>query len=89
MVRFPIFRSTSTSNGRSSKKVKPFALGDKRCKLCLQEKLSILRSAPSLNTQTNENFGHCPHKKRFQLNHDNNAMSTDEVPIVDRNLTIY
>ena len=31
------------------KKVKPFAPGDKVCKLCLREKLSILRSAPSLN----------------------------------------
>ena len=31
------------------KKVKPFAPGEKVCKLCLQEKLSILRSAPSLN----------------------------------------
>ena len=31
------------------KKVKPFAPGDKVCKLCLQEEFSILRSAPSLN----------------------------------------
>ena len=29
------------------KKVKPFAPSDKVCKLCLQEKLSFLRSAPS------------------------------------------
>ena len=31
------------------KKVKSFAQSDKVCQLCLQEKLSILRSAPSLN----------------------------------------
>ena len=31
------------------KKVKPLAPGDKVCQLCLQEKLSILRFAPSLN----------------------------------------
>ena len=30
------------------KKVKQFAPSDKVCKLCVQEKLSILRSAPSL-----------------------------------------
>ena len=40
------------------KKVKPFAPNDKVCKLCLQEKLSILRSAPSLNKRS-EIFGHC------------------------------
>ena len=32
-----------------AKKVKPFAPNNKVCKLCLQEKLSILRSAPYLN----------------------------------------
>ena len=40
--------STSTSN-EVVKKVKPFAPSDKVCKLCLQDKLSILRSALSLN----------------------------------------
>ena len=35
------------------KKVKPFAPGDKVCNFCIQEKLSILRSAPSLKKNTN------------------------------------
>ena len=35
---------------------KPFAPDDKVCKLCLQEKLSILRSAPSLNEKKKRNF---------------------------------
>ena len=45
------------------KKVKPFALSDKVCKHCLQEKLSIIRSAPSLNKGI-ETFGHCIHRKK-------------------------
>ena len=48
------------------KKVKPFAPNDKVCKLCLQEKLAILRSAPSLNKRS-ENFGHCIQKKNSCL----------------------
>ena len=40
-----------------AKKVKPFAPSDKVCKLCLQENLSTLRSAPSLNKRS-EIFGH-------------------------------
>ena len=40
------------------KKVKPFAPNNKVCKFCLQEKLSTLRSAPSLNKRS-EFFGHC------------------------------
>ena len=44
------------------KKVKPFAPNDKVCKLCLQEKLSILRSAPSLNKRS-DIFRHCIHIK--------------------------
>ena len=52
-------------------KVKPFASNDKVCKLCLQEKLSILRSAPFLN-KNNEIFRHCMHKKRFLLSDNNN-----------------
>ena len=48
------------------KKVKPFAPNDKVCKLCLQEKISILRSAPSLNKRS-EIFGHCIHRKKFLL----------------------
>ena len=36
------------------KKVKLFASSDKVCKLCLQENLSILRSAPSLNKKTKQ-----------------------------------
>ena len=43
------------------KRVKPFAPSNKVCGLCLQEKLSILRSAPSLNKRS-EIFGHCIHK---------------------------
>ena len=54
------------------------------CKLCLQEKLSILRSAPSL-IKRSEIFGHCIHGKKFLLNNTNNSLSTDEVSIVDRN----
>ena len=50
-------------NRRSSKKGKAFAPNDKVCKLCLQEKLSILRSAPSLNKRS-EIFGHCIHRKK-------------------------
>ena len=49
------------------KNVKPYAPGDKICKLCLQEKLSILISKPSLNKWT-EIFGHCVHRKQFLLN---------------------
>ena len=71
------------------KKVKPFAPSDKVCKLCLQEKLSILRSAPSLNKKKkNEFFGHCIHRKRFLVCNTNNSFSTDEVFIVDRNSEI-
>ena len=43
------------------KRVKPFAPSNKVCGLCLQEKLSILRSAPSLNKRS-EIFGHCIHR---------------------------
>ena len=63
--------------------MKPFAPGDKVCKLCLQEKLSILRSPPSLNKKKEEIFGHCMHKKRFLLNLNNIMMSTDEVLCTD------
>ena len=44
------------------KKVKPFAPNDKVCKFCLQEKLSILRSAPCLKKRS-KIFGHCNHRK--------------------------
>ena len=64
------------------KRVKPFAPSNKVCGLCLQEKLSILRSAPSLNKRS-EIFGHCIHRKKFLLS--NLSMSTDEVSIADRN----
>ena len=59
------------------KKVKPFAPSDKVCKLCLQEKLSILRSAPSLNKRS-QIFGHCIHRKKFLLSNTNKPLSTDE-----------
>ena len=48
------------------KKVKPFTPCDKVFKLCLQEKLSILRSALSLNKRS-EIFGHCIYRKKFLL----------------------
>ena len=57
--------------------VKPFAPSVKVCKLCLQEKLSILRSTPSLNTRS-EIFGHCIVKKKFLLSNTNKPLSTDE-----------
>ena len=62
------------------KKVKPFALNDKVCKLCLQEKLYILRSAPSLN-KISEIFGHCIHRKKFLLSNTNKPTPTDEVSL--------
>ena len=66
------------------KKVKPFAPSAKVCKLCLQGKLSILRSAPSLHKRS-EMFGHCIHRKKFLLSNTNNSLSTDEVSIVGGN----
>ena len=33
-----------------------------------------------------ELYGHCIHKKRFQLNHTNNLLSSDEGPIMDPKL---
>ena len=64
------------------KRVKPFAPSNKVCGICLQEKLSILRSAPSLNKRS-EIFGHCIHRKKFLLS--NLSMSTDEVSNAGRN----
>ena len=65
------------------KRVKPFAPGDKVCKLCLQEKLSMLRSASSLNNKKN-NF-----LDIVCIKNDSNLTIIidfpDEVPIVDRN----
>ena len=52
------------------KNVKPYAPGEKICKLCLQEKFSILISKPSLNKRT-EIFGHCVLRKQFLLNNIN------------------
>ena len=49
------------------KNVKPYTPGEKICKLCLQEKFSILISKPSLNKRT-EILGHCVHRKQFLLN---------------------
>ena len=62
------------------KKVKPSALNDKVCKPSLQEKLSILRSAPSLNKRS-EIFGHRIHRKKFLLSNINEPTSTDEVSL--------
>ena len=62
------------------KKVQPFAPNDKVCKLCLQEKLSILRSAPSLNKR-GDIFGHCIHRKEFLLSNTNQSTSTYEVSL--------
>ena len=39
------------------KRVKPFAPSNKVCGLCLQEKLSILRSPPSLNRRSEISIG--------------------------------
>ena len=64
------------------KRVKPFAPSNKVCGLCWQEKLSIFRSAPSLNKRS-EIVGHCIHRKKFLLSYL--SMSTDEVSIADRN----
>ena len=64
------------------KRVKPFAPSNKVCGLYLQEKLSILRSAPFLNKRS-EICEHCIHRKKFLLS--NLSMSTDEVSIADRN----
>ena len=66
------------------KKAKPFAPSDKVCKLCRQEKLSILRSAPSLNKRS-DIFGPCIHRKKFLLSNTNNPLSNDEVSSLDRN----
>ena len=63
------------------KRVKPFAPSNKVCGLCLQEKLSILRSAPSLNKRS-EIFGHFIHRKKFLLS--NLSMPTDELLFADR-----
>ena len=62
------------------KKVKAFAPSDKKCKLSLQEKLTILRSAPSLNKRS-EIFGHCIYRKKFLLSNTNKPLSTDEVSL--------
>ena len=63
------------------KRVKPFSPSNKVCGLCLQEKLSILRSAPSLTKEAK--FWTLYHRKKFLLS--NLSMSTDEVSIADRN----
>ena len=62
------------------KKVKPFAANEKMYKLCLQIKLSILRSAPSLNKRS-KIFGHCIHRKKFLLSNTNQPTSTNEVSL--------
>ena len=64
----------------SLKKIKPFAPSDKVCKLCLQEKLAILRSVPSLNKRSNI-FGHGIHRKKFLLSNTTKPTSTDEVSL--------
>ena len=64
------------------RRVRPFAPSNKVFGLFLQEKLSILRSAPSLNKRS-EIFGRCIHRKKFFLS--NLSMSIDEVSIADRN----
>ena len=63
------------------KRVKPFAprLSNKVCGLCLQEKLSIRRCAP----KEAKFFDIVSIGKKFLLS--NLSISTDEVPIADRN----
>ena len=63
---------------------KPYTPSDKVCKLWLQEKLSILRSAPSLNKKKHETFVHCMHEERFLLSHATNDSVSTETPSLDR-----
>ena len=51
-------KRTSTTLSDNVWKLKKKTINYKVCGLCLQEKLSILRSAPSLNKRS-EIFGHC------------------------------
>ena len=64
------------------KRVKPFTPNNKAYGRCLQEKLAILKSAPSLNKRS-DIFGHCIHRKKCLLS--NLSMSDDEVSIADGN----
>ena len=48
-ITFGNLRTNKNIEWEIVKKVKPFAPSDKVCKLCFQEKLSILRSAPFFN----------------------------------------
>ena len=48
------------------KKVKPFTPGEKVCKVCLQEKFSILTSRPSAYERT-EIFENCVHEKTISV----------------------
>ena len=67
-------------------KMKPFALSDKVWKLSIQGKLSILRSALSLNKKKNKKLLDIVCMRNdFLFSHTNNSLSTDEVSIVDPN----
>ena len=63
------------------KNVMPYAPREKICKLCLQEKFSILISKPSLNKRT-EIFVQCVHRKRFL---HNNIKENTHLPQVNNN----
>ena len=68
------------------KKMKPFAPGEKVCKLCLQEILSILRSNPSLNKKKRKKFLDIVAQEAIPAKHTNNLLLSDEGPIMDPKL---
>ena len=55
------------------KNVKPYAPGEKICKLCLQEKFSILISKPSLNKRTEISNTVCTENSFFSTTSKNNT----------------
>ena len=67
---------TSTSNGRSSKKGSHSNQVIKCANFVYKKKLSILRSAPSLNKRC-EIFGHCIHRKKFLLSNSTKPLLID------------
>ena len=70
--------STSTSNGRSSKKWS-YSLRVIKCANFAYRKISPSLGLHYLEITQQENFGHYMHKKRFLLSHNNIQMSTGEV----------
>ena len=68
------------------KKMKPFAPGEKVCKLCLQEILSILRSTPSLNKKKRKKFLDIVAQEAIPAKYTNNLLLSDEGSIMDPKL---